>query len=161
MSLTPIDDDMEPTPEDVAEFARAANAMQLRVSGASYADIASQCGYLDAQSAAEAVEKYIDRNMRGITEDVILLELRRLDELTMTLMVRAGMGDMQAANAMIKLMERRSKMLGLDQATKSEVSVDASPAIRKFTMNLAPRKGDRDDVNVTDATEVDSDSSDE
>jgi orotate phosphoribosyltransferase-like protein len=57
------------------------------------------------------------------------IELQRLDQLTQSLWEKAALGgDTRAVDSLLKIMERRSKYLGLDvQQTSKTVSISVTP----------------------------------
>jgi hypothetical protein len=79
----------------------------------------------------------LDRTKGRLAERLRDLELERLDSLTEALMPTAQDGDVPAVLALVWVMERRAKLMGLDASTKFEgqirhvqpvdISMDASP----------------------------------
>ena len=72
--------------------------------------------------------------MRGIkeivrepAEEVLALELARLDEMLIKALESARNGDPQAIDAVLKIMNRRAKYLGMDSPEKI-IAVEASAA---------------------------------
>ena len=100
---------------------RRNQALELRKRGCTYRQIATAL-----KTTVSAVHKYVHdeiaRIPRDNAEDVLVLELERLDRMIKGLDVRASQGDPKAVLATVKLMERRAKYLGLDAPTKLEHS---------------------------------------
>lgn len=65
----------------------------------------------------DAISKYRN-NVRETTQDLILLETHRLDELFSIAMTSAREGSMKGVITALKVMERRSKLLGIDAPTQ-------------------------------------------
>lgn len=93
---------------------RQADAIQLRKSGATYRIIASRCGYSSVSGAYKAVQAGIRKILREPVEELVTLELERLDEMSRALWPAVHRGDPRSIGAMLTLMERRARMLGLD-----------------------------------------------
>lgn len=100
---------------------RAEKALQLRAEGRTFREIASEVGYNSVQAAHEAVKRALKELVREPAEDVLHLELERLDRMWGVHYLNAQAGDVQALGACIRLMERRAKLLGLDAPEKSEL----------------------------------------
>lgn len=96
--------------------ARAQQALDLRIAGATYRQIAQQlqCGlktaYLDVQTALGALDALIAKKAERVRE----LEIARLDRLNIALAPTIKTGNPGAIFAAVKIMERRAKLLGLD-----------------------------------------------
>jgi len=110
--------------------------MMQRVGGAGYNDIVvaaikefglerlpkgwdERFAYKDVKRELDA----INRDRREAGEEIINLELKRLDMLWMTHIESALKGDLDAFGAVMKVMERRAKLLGLDAATRVKLDV--------------------------------------
>ncbi len=107
----------EPNAEQLAALrTRDARAVQLALAGATYDQIAEELQYADRSGAWKAVRRALDR---AEAADVLSLrdtELARLDRLQMALWGLALEGDHQAIDRVLKVMERRARLLGLDHA---------------------------------------------
>lgn len=103
------------TTPSVETIARENMALELRRAGASYAAIAEQLG-TDRSYAAKIVKRAIGRVHFEPATDVIKLEAERLDRLQLTFWQRALGGDGRAFDKVLRVMERRARLLGLDHA---------------------------------------------
>jgi len=99
---------------------RREEALKLRLTGASYAQVAQHLGisrpnaYRHVQDAlAEIREHYHEA-----AHEVMQLDLARLDQWLLECVRKIKAGDMGAVDRGIKIMERRAKLLGLDAPTK-------------------------------------------
>ena len=102
-------------PRKVAPNVRAAMAFELRKAGVPYDKIAEKLGYQNSKGAESAVAralkgKYTTRDV----EQVVQMELARLDALQTVAWRRAKEGDLRAIDRILKIMERRAQYLGLD-----------------------------------------------
>lgn len=95
---------------------RRIDALALRKRGATYDEIGKALG-ITRQSAHALVKTAMD-DLREQASDgaaeVMVLELERLDRMFAGLYPDAANGNVQAVNAVLRIMERRARMLGLD-----------------------------------------------
>lgn len=99
--------------------------LQLRLSGASYREIGAVVG-VNASTAYRHVRKAIAAIEKRCAEqaaEIRRLELERLDALQMALWPRALNGDEKATRQVLRVMERRAALLGLDEAAETERTV--------------------------------------
>lgn len=100
-----------------------AKALDLRLAGASYREIGTALG-IDPSTAYD----YIDRMLTEaapLLEDVEKarqVELERLDKMQRSLWTRVLAGDHAADYLVLKVMDRRAKLMGLDAPERREVS---------------------------------------
>ena len=105
-----------PEPELVDKERRV---VELRRAGATYDECARAVGYATPQGAYLAYHRALKRTLLDAgTEEARQVEIDRLDRLQRAVWVKALEGDIQAVNAVLKLMERRSRLLGLDAPTR-------------------------------------------
>lgn len=107
---------------------RAKQALGLRRAGASYEQIGAQLG-ITRSAARKVVTKAIARIPRDDAEQVLQLELDRLDALLRGLWPQAVKGHGGAVDRVLRVMERRARLLGLDAPTKRELSGPAGGPI--------------------------------
>lgn len=118
-----------------AAAARRVKALDLRKAGASYRQIGAQLGVSEAQAFndVKAALDALNKLEIAAAEDVRRLELERLDTLTLALWPNAKSGKEGAIDRILKLMERRAKLLGLDAPTKQELSgPDGEPLVKVY-----------------------------
>lgn len=101
-------------------------AVELRREGLSYPEIAQRMGV-----TAHTVANYINTELLELREktelDVTMLrdvELMRCDFMLKSLWRGVKQGDVPSVMAGLKVMERRSKLLGLDAPTKTDVNLN-------------------------------------
>lgn len=110
------------SPQTIEAKERAAKALQFRKEGLTFDEIAEQVGYKSKQSAHDAVMRAIKEIIREPVNELVTLDLERLDVLWQIQYLNAQAGDVQALNACMKIMERKSKLLGLDAPEKKELT---------------------------------------
>lgn len=111
----------EPRRRDANAAARAAKAMQLRILGYGFQQIATECGYSDKASAYNAVKRELARTVQQPADELRTLEADRLDALLRTFLPKALKGDTWSCDRVLAIMDRRAKLLALD------VPADAVP----------------------------------
>ena len=96
-------------------------ALELRIGGAPYRIIGEALGYADPSGAAKAVYRALDRirsEIRESADQYIQLQLERLDKMLLGVWPEAVKGRYGAIDRVLKIEERRAKLLGLDAATE-------------------------------------------
>jgi hypothetical protein len=109
---------------------RGLEALGLREAGLTYRAIGEKMG-ISEERAWELVTEEFDRLNAERTEKaeaVIRLELERLDKIHQTLWARCQEGDLKAIATLLKTMERRAALLGLD-IQRHEVKVEERYAL--------------------------------
>jgi hypothetical protein len=110
--------------------------IEQRTLGVSFADIAyNMPGYSEAE-----VRRMVDEHLADYRESpdaVRAQEMLRLDALHRTYWRMAAGGDQRAAAIVLKVMERRAKMLGLDAPTKIESPATSTADLDQEVMRLA------------------------
>lgn len=104
-------------PEDVARYAEA---VQLRIQGYTYDEIASRLGYAHKGSAHQAVKAALKRTLQEPTDELRKLELERLDYIMRQLFVSFDAGDMRLSDNILRVIEKRHRLLGLDVPQRGE-----------------------------------------
>lgn len=105
---------------------KARQALELRKAGLSYEAIAARVGWSAKSTAYHAIGKALDAITREPAKRVRSLELERLDALLLALWQKARGGDAGAIDRILKIMERRAKLLGLDAPQRVEQTLEHS-----------------------------------
>lgn len=91
-------------------------AHQLRLAGATWPEVAEALGYASGDSAHGAVAKALERGQaRQTSQEMLDLELERLDMLQLVVWRQARQGDGKAIETVLKIMAQRAKLLGLGE----------------------------------------------
>lgn len=99
-------------------------AIELRRAGYTFDEIARNLGYKTPQGAYLAYHRALKRTLiKAGTEEARATEIDRLDRLQRGIWATAVAGNPQAVSAVLKLMDRRAKLLGLDAPTKIQQEV--------------------------------------
>lgn len=99
-------------------------ALDLRKAGATYGAIAKQLGYANDSGAEHAVKAALKATVQDAADSVRELELERLDALLLNMWSQVQKGNQGAVDRVLRIMERRAKLLGLDAPTKSQVTIE-------------------------------------
>jgi hypothetical protein len=153
--------------------ARDAEAARLRSRGLTYRQIAEQLGLAGPGKAHEAVKRVLAETVADAADDLRLVELERLDQMYQaTLKVLESehyavshgkviyldggtepLTDnapvLQAIDRLLKIQERRAKLLGLDAPAKTNVTV--SDAITSEIEQLAAQLGMAEETEPSEA----------
>jgi hypothetical protein len=112
---------------------RQRRALEMRKEGCTYLAISKELG-CSPQYAQLAVEAALKRVLQEPADAVRKLECERLDAMLCGTWARAATGNLGALDAVLKIMARRAKLLGLDVPTISgifggvaSVNSDGSP----------------------------------
>ena len=101
---------------------RDARVYELRIQGNTFEQIASEVGYRGPSGAWQAHQRIKSEWIFESIDEARQLELMRLDELQVAVWDRAIKGELPAAHCVLKIMDRRAKLLGLDKPEKVEVN---------------------------------------
>lgn len=149
---------MDPDNLDASE--RARRALALRRDGQLWHEIADELGYADRAAAYNAAKRLLDRTEFESVEEYRAVEADRLDEahriqlqhLAQFRPSQSGVGlsaVASAVGAIVRISERRSKLLGLDAPTKVDVgssSIDLDGTVAAIMSALQADAGaDADD----------------
>jgi hypothetical protein len=105
----------------------AYQAYQLHLGGKDWETVAKSTGYANAKTAQVDVKRYIQRAavLMDISkkEEVIGTELSRLDALQDAVWPDAMSGDTKAVDSVLKVMNHRAKLLGLEMVAQDTGTV--------------------------------------
>lgn len=102
--------------------ARRARAIELRTEGWTYDAIAVELGYANRGTVCHIVNSALEARETEAIEDLRLLERERLDALQVPLWDAAMTGDVSAANAILRIIQARVRLLGLSEGQPSELA---------------------------------------
>lgn len=112
---------------------RTQRALELRIAGLNFRDIVNQLklefgdrippGYSENMCSKDLqfALNNIKAEIRESAENMIELELQRLDQMMLIFMDKALTGDVKAGNMVLRIMERRSRYLGMDKPAQVTV----------------------------------------
>jgi len=100
-------------------------SLALRIDGLTFAAIGLRLG-MSMRGAHEAVTRALAKSTSAAmksADDLRTLELERLDLLQRSLLPKAKRGNAESARALLRVMERRAKLLGLDAPTEVKLGL--------------------------------------
>lgn len=140
------DEEAQSREQAAIRLGRTKQAMQMRVDGYDYAEIAYQLGYGTAEAAANDVHQALEEefllNQQYSAEVLRMIELKRLNTMYNALLPGIARGNSRAVDVGVKISDRISKMSGLDAPVRTEVvemrMVDAE--IERLKREIASRQ---------------------
>jgi hypothetical protein len=110
--------------EKAAELeAKELKVLELRRAGFTFQRIAEEVGYATPSGAQRALERIMTRNVPQAPEEFRWQELDRLDRMQVALWPRAMKGDDRAIGTIVRLMERRARLVGIDAPQRIQAEV--------------------------------------
>lgn len=92
---------------------KEAKALQLRLAGSDYDAIARQLGYTHRSGAHKAVQRAMAEAKREHADQLLEVELMRLDRLQVAHWGNALSGNTKDTDAVLKVMNHRAKLTGM------------------------------------------------
>lgn len=130
------------SPHAISTLERQRKALELRKAGADFQQIADQLGYANKTGAWKACQAGMAKLIKEPATDVLTMELARLDAMFLGLWPKARAGNVAAVQQCLRIMERRSRYLGLDQTGAMDTS-QASELLRQFAATLGADDDDQ------------------
>lgn len=115
---------------------RMLEALEFRKSGMGYIEIADKLGYASHTGALQAVERALKKTLQEPSDELRNLEVARLDALLVSQWEPAMRGIPKAVETVLKIMERRAKLLGLDSPATLNVNL-----IQRRVQEIADKLG--------------------
>lgn len=100
--------------------ARQARAVELATEGHTYQQIADELGYANRGTVHRIVHQALAHDSVEAVQNFQRLESARLDAFQVALWHKAMNGDAAAAQAVVRSITTRSRLLGLDRAIETE-----------------------------------------
>ena len=135
------------SPKRIASRVKRQQALSLRRAGVPFETIAERVGYKDRRSAQRAVEKELEDHSAEDVHIVRKMEVERLDALLLSMWRKAINGDGMAVERVLRIMERRSRLQGLDAPIRQQIEVISESVldeeIAKLTEKIAAREAEQ------------------
>lgn len=140
--------DVAPREENSATRAeKKRRILEMALAGIPLKQIADTLGYRNTATVADILRRLVDQSMSidaGALEELRKTELSRLDRLQQAHWMNALRGDHRSTDMCLKIIDRRSRLLGLDapQRVEATVSTDLDREIESMLALLPkPAKG--------------------
>ena len=112
---------------------RQAKALQMRLTGQTYAAIADEFEEYNSPAAVyQAVMSALKNMLQAPADEVRKIEAARLDALWLALQPKLEKGELPAIDRALRLMKRRAELLGLDAPTRADVTTGGEPLQIQF-----------------------------
>jgi hypothetical protein len=113
---------------------RATEALELRKAGLTFRQIGQRMGFSEQRAHTLVTEELARLNAKRAENAtaVLRLELLRLDAMLAGVWKRATTGNLPAIGAVLGIMARRAKLLGLDAIGKPDIE---DPPVTSITIN--------------------------
>ena len=118
-----MSNEKQPEPE-VLE--RENKILELRRAGTTWAVIAERVGYASPSGAYQAYQRIAQRFIRPKLEELRDTELDRLDRLQLGVWGKAITGDLRAIDAVLRIIDRRARLLGLEAPKELNVKAEVT-----------------------------------
>lgn len=119
---------------------KQAEAMRLRIAGRSFDAIAEALGYASKSGAYKAVLTGLQNTLQEPADELRTLEVERLDAMIDAIWDKVESGSEAAIDRALRIMERRSRLLGLDQPAR----VDVTSGGERLTLHWPEYEGEVD-----------------
>ncbi|MER5302291.1 hypothetical protein ABT039_22915 [Streptomyces lasiicapitis] len=110
---------------------RRSQAIALRLAGMDYQTIAERLDYADRGAASKDVHRALETNLEAESAAAATLrelEVQRLDRMQAAAWAKAAKGDLKAIETVLKVIDRRARLLGLDRPARTEITgADGGP----------------------------------
>ena len=130
--------------QQAATAERRSKAVAMRLAGLDFQTIADRLGYASRGAAPTDITRALEQNVAEMHRNADVLrqeELDRLNRLQAGAWAAAAAGDVKAIQAVLGIIDRRCKLLGLDAPVRHEVvTLDVVDAeIRRLSAELGER----------------------
>lgn len=130
-----------PRPETVD---KERQIIELRRAGASFIEIASALDLPSADAARVAFRRAMEHSLNDSGADEMRsLETERLDRLQRAAWTKAAAGDLVAIGVVLRIMERRARLHGLDKETADDGSDVPAIAVESTLQQAVARRQNR------------------
>jgi hypothetical protein len=143
------------SPKRIEAREKAQQALRLRRAGAQYEDIAERVGYGSRRAAQRAVERELESHSAEDVAIVRTMEVERLDALLFAMWRKALGGDGWSVDRVLRIMERRSRLLGLDAPLRQQIEVISESVLDEEIANLTQKLAAREAEQRAAATDLD------
>ena len=125
------------TPEQIELAERVRKGLLLRRQGASYEQIATECGWNSAQAAHKAISKAIRAIPQDEAAENRAITNERIDRILFAILPRANLGHTDAIDRFIALEVLRGRRCGYDATTGTgKGKGDGAGAVSKATATV-------------------------
>lgn len=114
---------------------REQQAVALRAAGATYLEVGRALG-MDRSNAHKMVLRALARDHSDAVDDLRRTESERLDRMQRAVWVEATQGNLPAVDRVLRIMERRARLFGLDAPQRHVVTSELDESIEGLLAEL-------------------------
>jgi hypothetical protein len=114
------------SPRAIAVAEKRAEAIRLRIEGETFRRIAETLGVTTGR-AHQLVDEAMRETVQEPAEHLRQIELARLDMMMPAVMEKARRGRLRSIYTMLRIMERRARLLGLDASPNHDTEMSGCP----------------------------------
>lgn len=126
-----------PTQRNAGLVAKERQALDLRLAGATFDDIAERLGFADRSAAYKAVKRGLTSTLQEPADELRDVESARLERLLLAIWPAALDGDAKAIAQARGLIDQRCKLLGLNAPAR--VEMDATVQVDPGELEIVQR----------------------
>ncbi|MEU7859067.1 hypothetical protein [Nonomuraea sp. NPDC049141] len=127
----------------LARHERRYQALQMRIAGVSPTVIAERLDYASPQAVSKDITDALKRAAKAeamAAEQLLHLEIGRLDRVMAALWPKVLKGEVQPAETVLKIINKRAMLLGLDQINRNGVAdADMASLLGNMLLQLQQR----------------------
>ena len=131
------------SPRRIAAVERGRQALELRIGGATFPQIAQQLKYANPSCAYYAVKAALNRVPAPEATTLRHLNLERLNRMRLLNQAALRKGDTKAIHTELAIQERETRYMGLDAPVKQEVSIPVPITLRVVYEELNHQESDQ------------------
>jgi hypothetical protein len=120
------------TVNQLTAIQRQRAALDLRISGETFQEIADALGYKHASGAKFAVDSALMKTIKEPADQLRDMEVARMDVMLKSLWPGVLKGNARTVEVAIKVLERRAKLLGLDAPIKINIEQIVNEAAERY-----------------------------
>jgi len=109
---------------DPAVIEKERKVLEMRLAGITFELIAKQVGFASAGACYNAYKRALVRTLQEPADAVREAEIARLDRLMQGVWTQALRGETRSVDAVLRIMDRRARLLGLDAPIKQQLEVN-------------------------------------
>jgi hypothetical protein len=111
------------SPKVIEVLDKGRQAVEFRLAGLTFEEIADRLGYADRSSAKKAVDRILMKTIKEPAEEYRALVLGRLEYVIRSDWPKMRAGDYQASRVVLRALQQEANLLGLDAPVKINVGL--------------------------------------
>lgn len=147
----------------VQRLGKLERAMQMKISGSDWPEIAAELGYGSADAVSRdvhaALEEALLNNEQFSVEVIRMIQLKRLDTIYQGLEPGIIRGNSKSGDVAVKVIDRIARLTGADAPIKTQTKVEVTvqeinSEIERVKQEIALKRAELESAGIIDATIV-------